>query len=148
MEIITNTANETENIGREMGHSLIGGEIIFLKGELGAGKTTFVQGLSQGLGIEASITSPTFILMRSYQLPEKTDRLAKTLYHVDLYRLEQNVDEEARNLGIFDLWGKQDTIFVIEWADKLKTIPGNVQEIFLETITNDSRRVVSKKLQI
>ena len=141
MEIITKNAQETHDAGFRVGSSLKGSEVIFLKGELGAGKTTFVQGLSEGLGIEHTITSPTFILMRSYSLPEKKDRTAKTLYHVDLYRLEHDVDREAQNLGIFDLWTKPESVFVIEWADRLNTLPSGILEVSLEVIDIDTRKI-------
>ena len=72
--------------------------VIGLYGELGAGKTTFVQGFAQGLGIEEKIISPTFVLIRQHPIPKSN----KTLYHIDLYRLENNVDIES--LGIKELF--------------------------------------------
>ena len=66
MEIITKSAEETQGLGFKIGSHLKGGEIIALKGELGAGKTTFVQGLAKGLGLTSRIVSPTFIIMRDY----------------------------------------------------------------------------------
>ncbi len=122
-----------------MGSSLNGGEIILLNGELGAGKTTFVQGLAKGLGIDASITSPTFILMRTYTIPKYMDKVATHLYHVDLYRLEDNVDEEIENLGVFDLWSKGNSIFVVEWANKLEQTPKKSTSVSIEVLENDKR---------
>jgi len=99
---------------------------------LGSGKTTFVQGLAKGLGIEKKIISPTFILMRTYG----------NLYHVDLYRLEGNVAEEAKNLGLTDIWGKKDNIVVIEWAEKIKEIiPKKAKWIKFENIGEDERKI-------
>lgn len=148
MEIITKNAKETHDVGYKMGSSLRGSEVILLKGELGAGKTTFVQGLSKSLGIENTVTSPTFILMRSYILPEKKGRTAKTLYHVDLYRLEQEVDREAQNLGIFDMWGRNDSIFVIEWADRLQKSLKEVVEVSLEVLDVDTRKITVRPRQL
>ncbi len=113
MEVITKDASSTQRLGQKIGASLKGGEIIALTGNLGAGKTTFVQGLAQGLGIEDRVTSPTFILMREYHG-------ALNLYHLDMYRLENNFWEEIRNLGLTDLWGKEGNVVIVEWAEKIK----------------------------
>ena len=88
--------------------------VIALEGELGAGKTTFVQGFAKGLKIQDKIISPTFVLIRQHQIP-KTER---TLYHIDLYRLEntKNIEE----LGIKELLKTSQDIVLIEWADKIK----------------------------
>jgi tRNA threonylcarbamoyladenosine biosynthesis protein TsaE len=124
MDILTQSTKETQNLGHKIGASLVGGEVIALTGNLGAGKTTFVQGIAQGLGINDRVTSPTFILMRSYS------NQTLTLYHLDMYRLEDNFDEEVRNLGLKDIWGKPDTIVIIEWAEKIKhLLPVNTRYI-------------------
>lgn len=103
-------------------------------GDLGAGKTTFVQGLAEGLGIKERILSPTFILMREYG----------NLYHVDLYRLEEGIDEEVRNLGLTDIWGKKDNIVIIEWAEKITDLlPENTIWMNFE-ILDEGRRITIK----
>lgn len=88
------------------------GGIIALIGDLGAGKTTFTQGFAQALDISDKIASPTFTLMRQHQLPN-SDR---TLYHLDLYRLEEINPTE---LGLSELFQQKDDIILIEWAEKL-----------------------------
>lgn len=101
-------------------------------GDLGAGKTTFVQGLAQGLGIKAKIISPTFILMRHYG----------NLYHLDLYRLEDDVWGEVVNLGAPDFWEKNGNIFVIEWAEKIKDhLPKETIWINFEQISDSERKI-------
>ena len=138
METITTSATETKKLGKEIGSSLAGGEILALVGDLGSGKTTFVQGLAQGLGIKKRIISPTFILMRKYNTSSKP----KALYHVDLYRLENNIEFELTNLGIDDVWEDKDSIVVIEWAEKAKkAIPKSAKWIHFETVSEKKRKI-------
>src|SRR3989344_70079 len=92
---ITNSFEETQNIAEEFAHTLKGGEVLCLYGDLGYGKTTFIQGLAKGLGLKGRIISPTFIIMRSYEIKLKTKnekrkttvQNVKNFYHVDLYRI-------------------------------------------------------------
>ena len=79
--LTTGSAEETRRVGRLLGESCRGGEVLLLEGDLGAGKTTLTQGVAAGLGITTSVISPTFILLREYE-----GRLP--LYHFDFYRLE------------------------------------------------------------
>lgn len=139
MEFITKGPEETQSLGQKIAADLVGGEIFALSGDLGSGKTTFVQGFSKGLGLTSRIISPTFILMRKYHLPEKD------FYHVDLYRFEKDVDKEVTNLGLKDVWGKPKNIVVIEWAEKIKTtIPQNAKWIFFENLGEDKRKITIK----
>ncbi len=87
-EVITKSIEETQKFAQEFAGKLKSGNIIALYGELGAGKTIFVQGLAKGLGFRGKVFSPTFIFMRPYKLEGKI----KTLYHIDLYRLEGIMD--------------------------------------------------------
>lgn len=137
METITKDAAATKALGRKIADQLKGGEVLALVGDLGAGKTTFIQGLAQGLGIKQNIISPTFILMRSYKADSD-----KMLYHLDLYRLEQDFDKEFQNLGLGDIWGKPQNLVVIEWADKAKELlPKNTKWIEFEYLGEDERTV-------
>ncbi len=139
MEKTTKSAQETKELGKELAACLKGGETLALVGDLGAGKTTFVQGLAQGLGIKNRIISPTFILMRNYQGK-------KNLYHIDLYRLEENVKNEVKNLGIEEIWDKPQNIVVIEWAEKLPKsfYPPNTTWIEFENVGEEERRIEIK----
>ncbi|MEK7526001.1 MAG: tRNA (adenosine(37)-N6)-threonylcarbamoyltransferase complex ATPase subunit type 1 TsaE [Patescibacteria group bacterium] len=135
MDIITKDAESTQRLGQKIGSTLKGGEIIALTGNLGAGKTTFVQGLAQGLGIMDRLTSPTFILMREYYGE-------LNLYHLDMYRLENNFWEEIRNLGLTDLWGKAGNVVVIEWAEKIKEfLPEST--IWIDFIQKEDERIIT-----
>ncbi len=108
VRVTSRSPEETERLGREVGESLLGEEIIALTGELGTGKTLFVRGLAQGIGSEDDVASPTFIYIRRYhgRLPLK---------HVDLYRISRPEDVEA--IGLFELAEKGEAI-AIEWADR------------------------------
>jgi len=137
MEIITESAQETKNLGKKFAADLKGGEILALIGDLGSGKTTFVQGLTEGLGIEGRTISPTFILMREYK-SSKFD-----FYHVDLYRLEDNLEDEIKNLGVNDVWGKENNVVAIEWAEKIeKILPEEVTTIKFKNLGEDKREIV------
>ncbi len=108
------------------------GIVIGLIGELGAGKTTFAQGFAEGLGIKNRIISPTFILMRKYG----------DFYHIDLYRLEKDVENEVRNLGLFDIWEKPENIILIEWAEKIENIlPKDSIKIEFELLDEFERKI-------
>lgn len=126
-------------MGKKTAADLKGGETLALTGELGSGKTTFIQGLAEGLGIKGRIISPTFILMRKY-VASKFD-----FYHIDFYRLEDGLENEVKNLGIDDTWGKKDTVVAIEWAEKIKkSIPENAIWIEFENLGENERKILIK----
>lgn len=142
MMIITKTSSETQEFGQEFAKKLKGGEILALTGDLGSGKTTFVQGLAQGLGIKQRINSPTFILMRSYPVTQLPNNPITNFYHIDLYRLEGDLTDEVRNLGLDDIFGKEDTVVAIEWAEKIKdSLPKSTIWIKFEMLDNDAHRI-------
>ncbi|MBX7186408.1 MAG: tRNA (adenosine(37)-N6)-threonylcarbamoyltransferase complex ATPase subunit type 1 TsaE [Vicinamibacteria bacterium] len=107
---------ETEAIAVAFAGELSGGEVIFLEGDLGAGKTAFVRGLARGLGApEDAVASPTFVIQTTY--PCASGRL---LHHADLYRLASELG--AEDVGLFDLPGPRD-ILAVEWAARMRTYP-------------------------
>lgn len=108
------TEQEMLTFGEDFANQLKAGDTVFLYGELGSGKTTFTKGLAKGLGIDARIISPTFVLKRSY---EGTNM---TLEHLDLYRLEN--EEQLREIGIREILNDQTTITVIEWPEKIESV--------------------------
>lgn len=108
----TKSAGETQKFGEEFAKDLEGGGVVFLYGELGAGKTTFVQGLARGLGIKKRIVSPTFILARWYPLPR-----GNFFWHVDLYRLTD--PREIEGLGLPEIAKEKNNIMVVEWPEKI-----------------------------
>jgi len=117
MKYISKTEKETYQIAAKIAKKLKGGEIIALEGDLGAGKTTLVKGLAKVFGIKQHVTSPTFVLMKVYEIKNIEYRI-KNLVHVDCYRLDE--PQELFYLGIEEYLNKPDTVVIIEWADKIK----------------------------
>lgn len=113
-QLISHSENETRKIAKRLAKKITHG-VIALTGELGAGKTIFVQGFAQGAGIKEKIISPTFVLIRQHKIPS-----GSTLYHVDLYRLDgqKNIEE----LGLKELMLNPKNIVLIEWAEKAENI--------------------------
>ena len=108
--MISHSERETEAVGRDLASTLAAGSVVLLSGELGAGKTAFVRGLAEGLGVDpASVSSPTFTLIQEY----RGGRLP--LYHIDLYRLSP---PEVDDLGLEDPDMEQG-VMAIEWPDRL-----------------------------
>ncbi len=133
MKILLADAAATNNLGVTLGKILPAGSVILLEGDLGAGKTTFVQGLGKGLGITESIVSPTFTLINEYT----QGRL--DLYHLDLYRLTGN-EIEALNLETY--WEGMELplgIVAIEWAEKMLYKPDRYLKINLTYETEGGR---------
>lgn len=126
--------------------------MLALTGELGSGKTTFVQGLAKGLEIKGRVISPTFIIVRKYQIPNNKSQInskSKTrkilnFYHVDFYRLEGELGKEVENLGLTEVWSDPNNIVVIEWAEKIKDyLPEGTKWVRFEYSGEDERRIVS-----
>lgn len=136
---VTHSPEETKALARQVTQKKTSG-IIALSGELGAGKTTFTQGLAEGLGIKEPIISPTFILIRQYQTPKS----GRIFYHVDLYRLE----EDLGSIGLGEIIGNKENLVVIEWAEKAKSLlPEDVVKINLDKLEGNLRRITVSGLQ-
>lgn len=119
MAITTRSDQETKDVAKKLATTLKGGDVVCLHGELGAGKTTFVKGLAEGLDITEMITSPTFTLMNVYELPEKKlkNTEIKKLIHIDTYRLKN--EQELIAIGVEDYLGQPGVVTVIEWPEKV-----------------------------
>jgi tRNA threonylcarbamoyladenosine biosynthesis protein TsaE len=115
--------------------------VLGLSGDLGSGKTTFVQGLAHALGIQNRIVSPTFILMRSYQIEDGI------FYHIDTYRLDQNPEKELNGLGFEEICENSKNIVVVEWAEKVKSIlPSDTIYISFEYLSDSERKIQYEEL--
>jgi len=124
-KILLADAETTRSLGVKLGESLPAGSVILLEGDLGAGKTTLVQGIGKGLGITEPIVSPTFTLINEY--PE--GRIP--LYHLDLYRLQP---EEIEALNLESYWEGMEFplgIVAVEWAERLPYKPLNYLKLSL-----------------
>lgn len=135
LELLSNSPEETQEIGRVLGSHACPGDVILLVGGLGAGKTCLTQGIAWGLGVQEQARSPTFVLVCQYQ-----GRLV--LHHIDLYRLDSV--EEIWDLGLDEyLFG--DGVCVVEWAEKAPEVfPAKHLLIELEYVGETQRRLTLK----
>ncbi|MEW6685116.1 MAG: tRNA (adenosine(37)-N6)-threonylcarbamoyltransferase complex ATPase subunit type 1 TsaE [Candidatus Edwardsbacteria bacterium] len=131
-KIITSSPEQTVELGKRLGGTLKPGDFVALIGELGSGKTTFIQGLGKGLGVSSVMTSPTFIIISEYKgdLP---------VYHFDLYRLKDL--EELFNLG-YEEYFYGDGVAIIEWAEKVESLlPEKRLEVRLKYLSDREREI-------
>lgn len=136
-EWVTKTAAETFELGQKLGEQLAGGEILQLRGPLGAGKTMFAKGVAAGLGIDPEeVTSPSFTLVNPYE-----GRLP--LFHIDLYRLPEG-PSAAHAVDLDELLMDEKAVIVIEWAERMGAypLPGNVTRISIAG-TGDAPRTIT-----
>lgn len=115
MKIIIESAEGTVRLGEKFARTLKAGEVVLLDGGLGSGKTTFVKGMAAGIGITKNITSPTFVIMKVYNL-KQTSRGLKHFVHIDMYRAGAGA---LKDIGAFEFFGRNDTICVVEWGAAL-----------------------------
>lgn len=126
-------------MGRALAPKLPASGLVLLTGELGAGKTTLVKGIVDGLAAAGAddVSSPTYTIVHEYGDPVR-------VYHVDLYRLE--TDEEVRGFGFEDLLDQR-ALLLVEWGERFpQLLPPDRIEITIETIGNSSRRIAVKGL--
>ena len=143
-KIITNSEKETFEFAKNIARTLTGGETLCLIGDLGSGKTSFVKGLAAGLGIDKIITSPTFVLMKNYDVETGHAPSLRKLVHIDAYRLSKGADLEA--IGVREYLNNPSVIIVIEWADRVRDIwPKNFIEINFKTLAGDEREIIIHK---
>ncbi|MCI7260235.1 MAG: tRNA (adenosine(37)-N6)-threonylcarbamoyltransferase complex ATPase subunit type 1 TsaE [Selenomonadales bacterium] len=129
---VTNSPEETAHLAELAGQKIREGTVLCLEGDLGAGKTLFVQSLARTLGVEGEVTSPTFNLMNVY---EGICRI----YHFDLYRLEN--ETELEDIGFYEYTEEPEGIVVIEWPDKFpESLPDDYVEVHIERIGEKSRQ--------
>ena len=131
--IISHSPQDTFLLGQSLAAELRPGDVLALEGDLGAGKTQFTKGLAAGLGVETDVTSPTFTLVHEYpggRLP---------LFHIDLYRLEE--EREVLGIGLDD-YLDGDGVTVIEWADKFAALmPRGVRWVRFRVLEGDNREI-------
>ncbi len=134
-EFITRSAEETITLGRRLAADLSPPKLVLLRGDLGAGKTTLVKGITAAFDAasEEDVSSPTFTLVHEYRGPKVT------IYHIDLYRID--TQRELDTLGLDDLMSPQ-SILLIEWGEKfLRFARERDTEIALERMGENRRRI-------
>jgi tRNA threonylcarbamoyladenosine biosynthesis protein TsaE len=131
MEIISRSAEQTRRVGMRLGALLKQGDVVHLVGELGAGKTTFVQGVSAGWGSLDPATSPTFVLVNVYRRPDH-----QVLYHLDAYRLSGLQD--AWDLDLDEMF--ENGTLLIEWAERIReALPDECLSVKLTMVDENQR---------
>ncbi len=152
LDVISHSEAQTQRLGVRLGELMRGGELILLNGQLGTGKTTFTQGLAQGLGITDVISSPTFTLLKEYPGQPRANgnlqsgnmagarKVGPALYHFDLYRLDN--PEEIIDLGFEDYFYGSG-VCVVEWADKADAFwPLDCLRIRLKVLSETKRSLL------
>ena len=145
---LAHSPEETHRLGTALGQHLLAGAVVALSGDLGAGKTTFTQGIAAGLGIHVRVTSPTFTLVNEYDIFSSRDRSLERLIHIDSYRLgdaSAAAVSEAATFGLEEILDDPNAVVVIEWGERLRSIlPDDHLWITLTATGSDegSRRLV------
>ena len=156
----TTTLNRGERWGRGFPTQRKGAIVLAMQGDLGGGKTTFIQGFARGLGIKENITSPTFVILKKFEIAAsprpfgkrggaprndkdgapRNDR-SNVFYHIDCYRIEKSGD--LLDLGVKNILSDRNNIVAIEWSEKIqKILPKNAIKIKFEFVDENTRRIV------
>lgn len=139
--MILKSAEETIEYGRDFGQKLKGGEVLALTGDLGSGKTTFIKGLAEGLRVADNITSPTFVILKSYL--GKIDNRNIEFVHIDAYRAE--TIDDIKSVGIEDYLNREDVVIAVEWAEKIRELlPKNTIHINFKHLDENKREIEIK----
>ena len=128
--------SEIESAAKEFIEFADGHKVIAFHGNLGAGKTTFIQAVCKQLGVKENVSSPTFSIINQYKAEK-----SKNIFHIDLYRVKD--DEEAINAGVEECIYSGDVCF-IEWPERITFLPAGTINVFIEPINNSKRRLVCK----
>ena len=133
MEFLTNSPEETEDIGAALGKILLPGTVLAYRGDLGAGKTAFTRGLARGLGYGEPVTSPTYTIVNEYlggRLP---------LFHFDMYRLASS--DDLWDIG-WDDYLERGGIAAVEWSENVDDAMENAVYVTIHKTGENSRRIV------
>ncbi|GLV59609.1 tRNA (adenosine(37)-N6)-threonylcarbamoyltransferase complex ATPase subunit type 1 TsaE [Dictyobacter sp. S3.2.2.5] len=141
LEVVSQRASQTQRLGAALGALLRAGDLILLDGQLGAGKTTLTQGLARGMQVTTVVNSPTFTLLKEYQgVAASQGNQPLTLYHFDLYRLED--PDEIVDLGFEDYFYGSG-VCVVEWAGNAEELwPAERLDIRLSSVDETRRRLL------
>ncbi len=158
MVYLTNNYFQTRKLGEILAREILKTKpkskalVVGLEGDLGGGKTTFLQGLARGLGINQKILSPTFVIMRKYEVRSTKKRRKRSsglhtsyfrLYHIDCYRIQK--PKEILELGFKKIVSDPQNIAAIEWADRIqKIVPKDAIWIEFEFIDKKTRKITVK----
>jgi tRNA threonylcarbamoyladenosine biosynthesis protein TsaE len=137
MIYITNSDKETYDLAADIAARVKPGQVLALKGDLGSGKTTFTKGFASELGIKRHITSPTFLLIKTYEVEREG---IHKLYHLDLYRLRD--EKEIEGIGVSEILKDPHGVVIIEWAERMgNLLPKDRIEIEFEYLEENKRKI-------
>ena len=149
IKYLTKSSAQTRKKGRDFAKKITRqtrkkAVVLGLKGNLGGGKTTFIQGFAKGLGIKEKILSPTFVIMRKFKAPSS---ISKVFYHIDCYRIQK--PKELLSLGFKEIISNPKNIVVIEWSDRIKKImPKNSIWINFDFINIRKRKILFENFML
>jgi tRNA threonylcarbamoyladenosine biosynthesis protein TsaE len=133
IDVFSRSPDQTRRIGMRLGRALQAGDVVCLQGDLGAGKTTFVQGIAQGWGSLDAVSSPTFIIVNVYRRGDET-----CLFHMDAYRLDSTAEAEELDLDLMLAQGP----LLIEWPERMDgLVPSERLWVHLEHTGEEERRM-------
>ncbi len=137
--ITTYSAEETKAFGQQMAETMPPGVLLCLTGDLGAGKTTFTQGLLAGFGATRPYISPTFVIMKQYELSMPSATGIKRVYHADAYRVEE---KDFRELGFAEWCADPEGVVIVEWPERIVNIlPEKRVEVTIESLSEMKREI-------
>jgi tRNA threonylcarbamoyladenosine biosynthesis protein TsaE len=133
IDFVSRSPDQTRRLGMRLGALLRKGDVICLQGDLGAGKTTFTQGIAQGWATSDDVSSPTFVIVNTYRRPDESK-----LFHLDCYRIDSPAEAEELDLIAMLAEGP----LVIEWADRIKPVlPADHLWIMLNYMDEEQRQL-------
>lgn len=136
----THSAEETRAFGKKLAGEIPAGALLCLQGELGAGKTTLIQGLLEGLGAERPYVSPTFVLMKQYDLTTPSTTGIKRIYHADAYRVGA---KDFTEIGFAEWCADPDGLVILEWPERIAEIlPDKRMTLAIASLSENGREVV------
>jgi tRNA threonylcarbamoyladenosine biosynthesis protein TsaE len=144
---ITNSEEETIELGKNFASNIVPGDIIYFYGDLGSGKTEFIKGICEYFKVIDIVTSPTFTIMNKYIGEKKGNEIA--IFHIDLYRIEK--DKELDEIGFEDCLFENNSIKLIEWAEKAESLlnkPTYMVKITPDEYSENSREITISESEV
>lgn len=139
----THSAEETRAFGKKLAGEIVPGTTLCLQGDLGAGKTTLVQGLLQGLGADGPYVSPTFVIMKQYDLPAPSATGIRRIYHADAYRVEE---KDFREIGFAEWCADDEGLVILEWPERISNmLPQKRIDVTLKSLSETEREISLKE---
>lgn len=139
----SHSPEETQKIASDLAQKIIKtkkGAVIAMEGELGAGKTTFIQGFMASLGVNEKVKSPTFVLMKKYKLETGNQKQKTNLYHMDCYRIANYKD--LRIPEFEEILNEEGNIVFIEWSERIKEIlPKDIITVHIDHVSANERKI-------